>query len=90
MSELTKEEAQQAFIELDKWTVQFTNLIAIQPSNIADAARFIRRLDINLRLQDAIHIATAMRIGTTLATFDVKMSECANVLGCPVLEIKQN
>jgi predicted nucleic acid-binding protein len=90
MSELTKEEAEKAFIELDKWTVQFTNLIAIQPSDILDAARFIRHLDVNLRLQDAIHIATAMRIGTTLATFDVKMAECANVLGCPVLEIKQN
>ena len=90
MSELTKEEAEKAFIELDKWTVRFTNLIAIQPSDILDAARFIRRLDVNQRLQDAIHIVTAMRIGTTLATFDVKMAECANVLGCPVLEIKQN
>jgi uncharacterized protein len=88
MSELTKEEAQQAFIELDEWTVQFTNLIAIQPSDIADAAHFIRRLDLNLRLQDAIHIAAAMRIGTTLATFDVKMAESAIILGCPVVEIK--
>ncbi len=90
MSELTKEEAQQALIELDEWTVQFTNLTAIQPSDIADAARFIRRLDLNLRLQDAIHIATAIRIGTTLATFDVKMAKSAMDLGCSVLEIKQN
>jgi len=90
MAELTKEEAQQAFIRLDEWMLNFANITTIQPSDIADAARFIRRLDLNLRLQDAIHIATAMRIGAILATFDVKMADNAAILGCPLLEMKQN
>ncbi|GEM_PF-1426491 len=90
MLELTKEEAQQAFNRLDEWTMQFANLMTIQSADITDAARFIRRLDLNLRLQDAIHIAAAMRIGTTLATFDVKMAESATELGCPLINIKQN
>jgi predicted nucleic acid-binding protein len=90
MAELTREEAKQAFIRQDEWMQNFANITTIQPSDIADAARFIRRLDLNLRLQDAIHIATAMRTGTLLATFDVKMAESAVKLGCPILEIKQN
>lgn len=90
MLELTKEEAQQAFNRLDEWTMQFANLMTIQSADITDAARFIRRIDLNLRLQDAIHIAAAMRIGTTLATFDVKMAESATELGCPLINIKQN
>jgi predicted nucleic acid-binding protein len=87
MKELTKDEVEQAFHHLDTWISRSTNPIVIQSSDIADATRFIRRLDVNLRLQDAIHIAATIRTGTVLATLDVKMAECAKALGCPVLDL---
>jgi hypothetical protein len=44
------------------------------------AERLLRRLDLTLRSPDAIHLAVAMRIGSTLATFDRKLAEIARVL----------
>jgi predicted nucleic acid-binding protein len=49
-------------------------------SDIASAAAFIRRLDLNLRAPDAINIAIADRVGAALATFDERMAASARAL----------
>ena len=46
--------------------------------------RILRRLDINLRTPDAIHIAIARRVDATLVTFDQQVAESARALGMAV------
>ena len=53
-------------------------------SDIAAADRILRRLDVNLRTPDALHIAIAERIGATLVTFDRQMEAGARALGMAV------
>jgi predicted nucleic acid-binding protein len=47
----------------------------------------LRRLDLNLRTPDAIHIAIAQRLGAELATFDVRMAESAEALGVTAVAV---
>jgi uncharacterized protein len=56
-------------------------------SDIASAASFIRRLDLNLRAPDAINIAIADRIGAALATFDDRMAAAARALEVAVAAV---
>jgi len=53
-------------------------------ADIAAAAEFIRRLDLNLRTPDAVNIAVAQRAGAILATFDTRMAESEAALGVAV------
>ena len=55
-----------------------------QPSDIASAEAYLRRLDLNLRTPDALNIAIAQRVGATLVTFDLRMAEAARTLGTAV------
>ena len=56
----------------------------VEDSDISSAESFLRRLDLNLRAPDAIHIAIALRTGASLATFDERMATCAHDLGLAV------
>jgi predicted nucleic acid-binding protein len=55
--------------------------------DIAFAESLIRRLDLMLRTPDALNIAIAIRVGATLATFDVRMAEAARKLGAAVADV---
>ena len=44
----------------------------------------LRRLDVNLRTPDAIHIAVTQRVEATLVTFDRGMAAAARALGVAV------
>ncbi len=57
----------------------------ITPTDIRDADRLIRRLDLKLRAPDAIHLAVAARLEATLLTFDAGLADAARVLNRPVL-----
>jgi predicted nucleic acid-binding protein len=82
--ELTEAEARASFDSLDQWTRTFVQQVQTAPSDIAMAAGFIRRLDLTLRVPDAINIAIAQRLGVVLATFDKGMASCATTLGVAV------
>jgi predicted nucleic acid-binding protein len=84
---LTVEEARAGADAYDRWLVQEANPVAISAADISIATTFLRRLDLNLRAPDAIHIAMAMRLGATLATFDEAMAACARALGLPVASL---
>ncbi len=77
--------ARATLADFDAWTVRVAQMAEIQPPDIAAAAGFLRRLDLNLWTADAIHIATAQRVGATLATFDEDMALSAEVLGLDVV-----
>ena len=84
MRQLTDVEARSSLSQFDNWKAAVATGALAVPSDIGDAERFIRRLDLNLRTPDAIHIAIARRLGGELATFDTRMAECARALGAGV------
>lgn len=50
-------------------------------ADVIAAAGCLRRLDLPLRTADAVNIAIARRISTTLMTFHEKMAASAKALG---------
>jgi uncharacterized protein len=64
-----------------------SEVVEISPTDLAQATTIIRRLNLNLRTADAIHIALCQRLNLTLWTFDKGMATCAKKLGLSVLDI---
>lgn len=83
---MTADEARTAFANFDQWAAQEPARVRASSVDVMAAEGFIRRLDLNLRAPDAIHIAMTMRLGAALATFDDRMAEAARALGCAVAE----
>ena len=63
-----------------------SEVVEISPFDLAHATTIIRRLNLNLRTADAIHIALCQRLDLTLWTFDQGMADCARRLGLVALE----
>ena len=82
--DLTREDGQLAFSNLDTWVARSAYREEITTGDIDAANRILRRLDVNLRTPDAIHIAIARRLGATLVTFDRNMAAGAGGLGMVV------
>lgn len=83
---LTEATARAAFQRLDLWVDWLAEVVATHADDIRLAEQFIRRLDLTLRTQDAIHIAMALRLQVPLATFDRRMADAARSLGSAVLD----
>ncbi|HEX3673305.1 MAG TPA: type II toxin-antitoxin system VapC family toxin [Rhizomicrobium sp.] len=81
---LSRVEAVAAFATFDDWISRRTRRAQMTPDDIRAAGLMLRRLDFNLRAPDAINIVIAQRIGAELATFDVRMADCARALGVAV------
>jgi uncharacterized protein len=81
--DLTREDGQLAFSHLDTWVAR-SAYREITTADIDAANRILRRLDVNLRTPDAIHIAIAQRLDATLITFDRSMAASARALGIAV------
>lgn len=81
MGEIATADVAAAFDAFDTWRTAATLNIATTSEDIARASSFLRRLDLNLRTPDAIHIAIASRLTAELATFDRKMAANALALG---------
>ncbi len=81
---LTQSEGRLAFSNFDSWVVRSTEQQETTTADIDAANRILRRLDVNLRTPDALHIAIAERIGATLVTFDRQMAASARALSMAV------
>jgi len=79
--ELTADQAGDAFAAFDAWAAFRGSRLGTTTADVARAETFIRRLDLNLRMPDAVHIAIAQRHGAILATFDARMADAAQTLG---------
>lgn len=86
-ADLTADEARAAFAALDAWTARTAQRATTGTADVAAAEAFLRRLDLNLRTPDALHLAIAQRIGVTLATFDNGMAANARVLGIAIAAV---
>ena len=82
--DLTREDGQLAFSNLDTWVARSAYREEVTTADIDAATRIVRRLDVNLRTPDAIHIAIARRLEATLVTFDRSMAAGARALGTTV------
>lgn len=83
MKTLRIAEGRAAFANFDAWTKRYASVTQILASDIRYAEAMLRRLDLNLRAPDAIHIAIARRLGAELATFDTKLARSGRKLGTP-------
>jgi uncharacterized protein len=81
---ITEREARAALATFDIWAARVAQRAEIASADLRTAEAFLRRLELKLRAPDAIHIATAQRIGATLFTFDAGMTKNARALGTPV------
>ena len=84
MRELTPDDGRLAFSNFDAWVARSADRRHTTTVDIDAADRILRRLDINLRTPDAIHIAIARRVDATLVTFDQQVAESARALGMAV------
>ena len=85
--ELSAKEAREAFSSFDAWVENSAASVQSSPEDIKLAVDALRRLNMNLRAPDAIHIAVASRLGAELATFDTRMSDCAKILGVAISKL---
>jgi uncharacterized protein len=84
MERLAREHAAALFADLDAWISQVGDTVGTTAFDFAGATSTPRRLDLNLRTSDAVHIAIASRLGAILATFDDRMANAARTLGLQV------
>lgn len=84
MREISADHARAGFADFDIWTTRTTQRVTSVSADIRAAEAVLRRLDLNLRAPDALHIVIAQRSGGMLATFDAKMALNAEILGVGV------
>jgi predicted nucleic acid-binding protein len=77
----TEVEADELLLDFDGWRSALNNTADLEPVDIKTADAFVRRFDLKLRTPDAIHAATAHRIGATLITLDRRLLAAADALG---------
>ena len=84
--ELSASEARTAFTNFDLWCASQTQRIETEAVDMAHGTGLLRRLDVMLRMPDALHIAIAQRIGCALLTFDRAMANVARGLGTEIVK----
>ncbi len=85
MGDTTIEDARSVFSRLDFWAAKYAVAAETTTADVKRADAVMRRLDLNLRTPDALHIAIAERLGAAMATFDDGMAAAARVLGLSVI-----
>lgn len=73
--------AERRLADFDKWRTGSAVAVEIAPEDIRTADQFVRRFDLKLKAPDAIHAATAHRIGAILITLDHRLLYAASALG---------
>ena len=81
---LSKSEAEAVFLTLDGWAANSTERAETRTEDVVAADMMMRRLDLNLRAPDAVHLAIANRLCAVLLTYDTKMAAAAAALGLTV------
>ena len=84
MEKLTASDVRDRLASFDRWVVLDAEVIETEPVDVRLAGLFVRRLELGLRMPDAIHIATAQRIGAALATLDVRLAGAASALNVAI------
>lgn len=83
MGKINRDDANTAFANMDDWSAHLETAETVT-EDVRRSEAWLRRLDLNLRAPDAVHIAIAFRLNASLATFDIRMAEAAQALGVSV------
>jgi predicted nucleic acid-binding protein len=84
MDQLAAADVRDRIASLDRWLMLDAEVIDLEAADIRLASLFVRRLELGLRMPDAIHIAVSQRMGATLATLDVRLAGAASALAVAV------
>jgi uncharacterized protein len=84
--ELSRNRVMDSFALIDEWLERVAERVIMSPADIQSATRLVRSLDTGLRVQDALHVAMAIRLALPIATFDEKLASSSKLLGLEVLE----
>ena len=76
---ITSALARKTFNDFDRWS-EATERTTVSSADISTADAYLRRLNLNLRAPDAIHLAATQRLGARLATFDKALMASARTL----------
>jgi predicted nucleic acid-binding protein len=87
MRELTDRDANGVFMNVDAWLSSAVRRVDTTSSDIRSAQHLVRRLDLELRTPDAIHIAIAQRYQAHLLTFDRRQAKAARAVGLRVVGV---
>jgi predicted nucleic acid-binding protein len=78
---LADRDVQTIFDAFDEWRASSVEPVATEAGDVRLAAIFVRRLDVNLRMPDAVYIATAQRLAKPLCSFDARQLAAAQAFG---------
>jgi hypothetical protein len=81
---LSRSGGQEAFDDLDVWVADVPQVEALIAEDLAAATLLVRRLDLALRVPDALHLVFARRLSATLLTFDDQLTAAARTLDVPL------
>ena len=65
----------------DAWVAAQATTVDVEPADNRVAAVHVRRFELGLRAPDALHLATCVRLGLPLLTFDQRQAAAAAALG---------
>ena len=78
---IDRDEADEILNAFDLWRTSLTQTPDFIPDDVRIAESYVRRFELKLRTPDAIHAATAQRLGATLITLDRRLISAASALG---------
>jgi predicted nucleic acid-binding protein len=87
MGEMSSAEAGAVFGGFDAWCSANAELVTTEPGDIRLAAAQVRRLDVNLRMPDAMYLAVALRVRAPLCSFDAMQIAAARKFGVDVVAV---
>ena len=79
--EIDANEAERILSLLEDWADRSARRVTMEPKDIAQATRFVRRYELGLRMPDALHLALAQRLDASIATQDRRQATAAATLG---------
>ena len=84
MKQHSRQEAEQLFLDIDRWVEATALLVDIRSSDFARATDLVRDLGLKLRAPDALHLAIAERLDARLVTLDRNLAAAARAVGASV------
>ncbi len=83
MALLTEADASARLADFDAWRAAMSLPVDIAAADARLACVYVRRFDLRLRAPDALHLAIARRIDTTLVTLDRRLATAAREWAWP-------
>ncbi len=84
---LSDADIRSVFIAFDTWRSANAEPVPTEAADVRAAAALMRRLDLALRMHDAIYVVTAQRLFVPLCSFDRRQITAARLVGVDVVNL---